>query len=103
MKAFPNIIDISNRRHYSNARLWLQQVRNNEYKMDTDNPFILEYMRLGYPSDVKCEDFMKCKEYCMVDPEGGPYMEIGTQITEDLKISRIHYDSEVKHILITLE
>lgn len=69
----PDCIDLDNR--YGD-KIMLEQVDGYKYKL-TFNPADLgEFLRLGYDKVNDDGDI----NYTMVDPSGGPYLTIGTQI-----------------------
>ena len=94
MKIFPNLIDITNYRHERNSKLWFKQLNNNEYILDTDTPYILEYMRLGLTDNEN--------EYYMADPSGGPYIDINSKFDNYL-IDKIYKNNTTKQIIFKLK
>lgn len=94
MKIFPNLIDITNYRHERNGKLWFKQLKNNEYVLDTDTPYILEYMRLGFTDSEN--------EYYMVDPSGGPYIDTNSKFGK-YSINKIYKDNTTKQIIFKLK
>lgn len=85
------IIEIPNR--YEGEVTRLIPLNEYIYEVDfTDNP---------YPYRIIFEkDNETIKAF---DPQGGPFMQIGYQVTDKYKISKIHKDETTKRLLVTLE
>lgn len=67
-------------------------VKNNIYKLDfTDNPY---NYRMIYESDNK--------NIHAIDPSGGPFMAVNTEILPGLKIDSIYKDENLKSLVVTL-
>lgn len=66
------------------ADLWLEQSIDNpelwNLKVDDAHEYCLKYMRMGGNYDVKKDHSIFWNEIVMVDPAGGPYVEIGDRI-----------------------
>lgn len=89
------------------AKIWLEHLYDNTYKLNTDKSFVLEYMRVIFdniPDDSLIYDFdlngkkAKCNA---IDPSGGPFISVG-EIFENYKVIRI-YDKENIGIIFDVE
>lgn len=74
-------IKLSNR---YNANLWLEHIDKDLWQLKSKNVSDLSYMRIGYEEDNKIINF--------IDPSGGPFLSIGSEIkniNETYKIEEI--------------
>lgn len=101
---------VISKRNRDGAKIWLEQIgETNEYKIQTDKSFVLEYCRVIFdevPSDALIYDFdwgnkkAICRAY---DPAGGPYISVGSVINNKYKIGRIFVDyNDNKQLKFTL-
>lgn len=65
------------------AHLWFENIKDNIYELKTDKQFVLEYCRIG-TTDA---------EVIMVDPSGGPYINVG-EVFGDYKLESIFYEGK---------
>ena len=86
------IIKLYNRDH---ANMYLEKIKDNddntstwELKVDKKHKYCLEYMRCGGDFDV-VDNKVVWKERKMIDPSGGPYLEVGDIINNKYKIVEI--------------
>lgn len=82
-------------RNRDGAKIWLEHLYDNTYKLNTDKSFVLEYMRVIFdnlPDDSSTYDFnwngkkAKCNA---IDPSGGPFISVG-ETFDGYKITRIY-------------
>ena len=78
---------IISKRNRDGAKIWLEQIgETNQYKLQTDKSYVLEYCRVIFdelPSDALIYDFNwdGKKAFCRAyDPAGGPYISVGENI-----------------------
>lgn len=68
------------------ADLWLEQIDDSDLwklTVDKDHEYCLKYMRCGGDFDIEEKDgkqIIHWKSRQMIDPSGGPYLEIGDEI-----------------------
>lgn len=77
----PNKIDLGINR--DGAHLWFEKIEDDIYELKTDKQYVLEYCRIG-TTDA---------EVTMVDPSGGPYINIG-EVFSDYKLTNIFYEGK---------
>ena len=85
------------------AKVWLEQINNDIYSINSNKKYIIEHMRIIYdsvPDDAEIYDFNWSngkKAIChAIDPSGGPYISLGTIIDNKYKIIRIYGDNGIK-------
>lgn len=89
------------------AKIWLEHLYDNTYKLNTDKSFVLEYMRVIFdnvPDDSEIYDFNwngKKANCNAIDPSGGPFISVG-ETFDNYKITRI-YNKENVGIVIDAE
>lgn len=76
-----NKIDLGINR--AGAHLWFENIKDNIYELKTDKQFVLEHCRIG-TTDA---------EVIMVDPSGGPYINVG-EVFGDYKLESIFYEGK---------
>ena len=65
------------------AKIWLEHLYDNTYKLNTDKSFVLEYMRVIFDNvndDSEIYDFNlngKKANCNAIDPSGGPFISVG--------------------------
>lgn len=70
-------IRLYNRDH---ANLTLEQVHDSDIwklRIDDKHQYCLEYMRMGGDFEISEDNKIKWNKIVMIDPSGGPYLEIG--------------------------
>jgi hypothetical protein len=77
----PNKIDLGINR--DGAHLWFEKIKDDIYELKTDKQYVLEYCRIG-TTDA---------EVTMVDPSGGPYINVG-EVFDDYKLTSIFYEDK---------
>lgn len=70
------------------AKMFLERVDNNVWKLtvDPEHDYCLKYMRCGGEFDIEEKDgkqIIHWKSRQMIDPAGGPYLEVGDVIKDD--------------------
>lgn len=65
-----------------NSDLW-------DLVVDKDHEYCLKYMRMGGEFKDKNDPHSGWKSICMVDPSGGPYIEIGDTFENKYKVVEI--------------
>ena len=77
-----NILRLPNRDH---AYLRLEQKEDSdiwELKVDPQHKYCLEYMRMGGDYEI-IDSKISWKKITMLDPSGGPYMEVGDTLMHE--------------------
>lgn len=94
-------------RNRDGAKIWLEHLYDNTYKLNTNKSFVLEYMRVIFdnvPNDSPTYDFNwnDRKANCnAIDPSGGPFISVG-ETFDGYKITRI-YNKENDGLVIDTE
>lgn len=70
-------------RYYNNV--YLEQISVDEYQLHGPVE-IFNYMRIGFNNDKKNIDYTDIN---FIDPDGGPFLSIGTKLNNNLIISHI--------------
>jgi len=95
-------INLNNRE----TSVWLQKIDDISetkalYKLEAKKEYYLEYMRLGGNFTVDKEtNKVIWEKVVMMDPPGGPYMEIGDIIDKNYKIIAMN---EYLHLILEYE
>lgn len=88
------IIKLGNR---YNAKNFLEKSGDNRYVLRFENDEEGSYCRVGLLEGHSWED----NEYFFVDPSGGPFLSIGSEISEGVVINRITSEEEGgKHVYV---
>lgn len=89
-----NIINLGNR---YGAKNYLELVDEDTYALRFSDPQEGSWCRVGLAEGTKWEDH----EYYFVDPSGGPFLSVGTPITEDKVVDRIYSEENTYYIKVT--
>lgn len=95
-----NKIKLNNRDH---ADLWLEQINNTDWwqlKVDKKHEYCLKYMRMGGDFEIEKtpenSQYIKWTKVVMMDPSGGPYLEVGDILDNKYKIVEMNADLQLK-------
>lgn len=86
-----------------NAEMYFEKVCDTEDKgvsmwklrVDPDHDYCMKYMRMGGDFDVLENNKIYWKEIKMIDPAGGPYLELGDELDNKYKIIKFIDESTV--------
>lgn len=69
------------------AKLWLEQTDSDLWKLkvDPEHEYCIKYMRMGGDFEINSDHDVKWNKIAMIDPSGGPYLEIGDKLKDELK------------------
>ena len=85
MEKEKKIITLGNR---YGAKNYLEEIGDNKYALRFSDPKEGEWCRVGLAEGYSWEDH----EYYFVDPSGGPFLNVGRELTDDLAIKRIYLE-----------
>ena len=71
-------IQLYNRYH---SNIWLENIKDNVWELKAKDKDDLSYLRVILNDD---------KSIYAIDPPGGPFLSIGTQVDNNYKIKEIH-------------
>ena len=78
-------------RNRDGATMWLENIHDDIWKLkvDKDHEYCLQYMRCG--GDFTFDENRKIhwNKIEMIDPSGGPYLEVGDYVDDKYKIIEI--------------
>ena len=79
------------------ADLFLENIKDDiwELKVDDEHLYVLKHMRMGGKFDIDENNNVNWEERTMIDPAGGPYLEVGDTIN-NYKIIEICGDTTLK-------
>lgn len=93
-------------RNRDGAKIWLEHLYDNTYKLNTNKSFVLEYIRIIFdniPDDSLIYDFNwngKKANCNAIDPSGGPFISVG-EIFDGYKITRIYNKENIGMVIDT--